>query len=122
MYEYEHPENIEDAKKYVYGSESRDRYFLRDSSNRRFAHLTRKALMHYAGEHYNPHTVSMVIEIRVRSEIRNLIENKIMFKIEHDWVYIDNYLKWYIGSFFNLDLPFDKSILINHPIVAMVHT
>jgi hypothetical protein len=103
-------ELLTEHSKYIYGDAFRDREFLRTLAYRpRYAHLSRKILTHYAGEHYNPHTFNIVHEIYIRQLIHSAVENKVFNKLPgYDWELIDNFLKKVVGEILNIDIPYDK--------------
>ncbi|MFD0750625.1 hypothetical protein ACFQZS_10755 [Mucilaginibacter calamicampi] len=100
---------INDPSKWLYGSELRDEMFLKwEGSIPRFGHLARKILIHYGGEHYNPHTVPYMTERFIRQLIKNTIELKVQRHIVgYDWELIDNFLKKVVCDELGLDLPSD---------------
>lgn len=96
---------------YFYGSQARDDYLLRDpESLPRFGHLARKALMHYAREHYNPHTITVTQEPFMRDLIKGLIDYKIRYKRPcYDWEWIDHFFKKVVSEHYNLGLDVDEA-------------
>ncbi|MDQ7959854.1 hypothetical protein [Flavobacterium lindanitolerans] len=95
---------------YIYGDEFRDREFLKNPVYLpRYAHLSRKILTHYAGEHYNPHTFDLTHEIFIRQLIHSAVETKVLYKLSgYDWELIDNFLKKVIGEMLKINIPYDK--------------
>lgn len=97
------------GKDYLYGNEWRDKFLLHDpKSLPRFGHLARKVLMHYAGEHYNPHTICYIDECAIRTHIRDFI----LYRMEHktpgyDWEWIDHYFRKVVGGIFDIPLHHD---------------
>jgi hypothetical protein len=100
---------INDPTKWVYGSELRDRFLLKEPLMLpRFAHLSRKAFMHYGKERYNPNTISTWSELHVRTLIKWTIESKIERHISgYDWEWIDNFFMKVIYGELGLKLPDD---------------
>lgn len=101
------------SSKYVYGCGYRDKYLLHDpGSLPLYGHLARKALMHYAREHYNPHTICITMEPKLRRIIKDLVEYKVMNRTKgYDWQWIDNYFKKTVGDYYKLDLPYDQAMI-----------
>lgn len=99
------------SSKYVYGDRYRDHYLLRDNESLPlYAHLARKLLMHYAKEHYNPHTICITQEPRVRRLIKQLVEYKVMHRMKgYDWEWIDHFFKKAVGEYYDLKLPYDQA-------------
>lgn len=95
---------------YFYSSEYADQFLFYDpKSLPRFGHLTRKALMHYLGDHYNPHKDAIIQEPFIRQMIKGFIEYRIQHKtIGHDWEFIDNFLKKIIGDLYGVPLEYDQ--------------
>jgi hypothetical protein len=95
---------------YFYGSEYSDDFLFRDpESLPRFGHLARKALMHYLGDHYNPHKSAITNEPFIRLLIKGFIEYRMTHKtIGHDREYIDNFLKKVIGDLYGVPLEYDQ--------------
>lgn len=110
-------ENVRDkegvlvSSKYFYGSRYRDHFLLRDNESLPlYGRLGRKLLMHYAAEHYNPHTIGINHEPRLRGLIKQLVEYKVSHRLkEYDWEWIDHYFKKTIGEFYDLNLPYDQA-------------
>ncbi len=102
-----------DAGQYFYGSEYRDEYLLCDpKSLLRYGHLARKVLMHYAGDHYNPHTICITQEPFIRLLIKGFIEYKVVYKTGgYDWEMIDNFFKKVVSDYYKLNLPYDEKVL-----------
>lgn len=98
------------SAKYFYGSEYADAFLFHDpESLPRFGHLARKALMHYLGDHYNPHKDAIIHEPFIRLLIKGFIEYRIEHKtIGHDWAFIDNFLKQVIGGLYGVPLAYDQ--------------
>ena len=97
------------SSKYVYGCAYRDRYLLHDpASLPLYGTLARKVLMHYAGEHYNPHTIHITMEPKLRGAIKDLVAYKVMNRTQYDWQWIDNYFKKTISDYYGLSLPYDQ--------------
>ena len=94
------------GKDYFYGDEWRDYRFLRHPHwLPRFAHLSRKLLMHYAGDRYNPHTILLADEYLVRVHIQDLINYRIHHRTTgYDWDYIDHFFRKFIGDIYGIDL------------------
>ena len=101
------------GKEYLYGTEWRDKFLLRDLQTLpRFAHLARKVFMHYAGDHYNPHTINICDEVQMRSDIHDFIEYKIEQKTpDYDWEWLDHYFRKVVGGIYSLDLQHDMKRL-----------
>lgn len=94
---------------YVYGCAYRDRYLLHDpESLPLYGALARKVLMHYAGENYNPNTICITMEPKLRRAIKDLVEYKVFHRTGYDWQWIDNYFKKSISDYYNLNLPYDQ--------------
>lgn len=106
----EEKELLADQSQYIYGDEFRDREFLKNPVYMpRYAHLSRKILTHYAGEHYNPHTFDIIHEIFIRQLIHSAVESKVLYKLPgYDWELIDNFLKKVIGEMLKINIPYDK--------------
>jgi len=109
---------INDPTKWLYGSELRDEMLLRaESTLPRFAHLSRKAFIHYAGERYNPHEISIDSEITLRFMIKGIIEYKVEGRVKgYDWEYIDNFLMKVVSDILDLNLPFDMKRIHQGPL------
>lgn len=101
------------GKDYFYGCEWFDNFMFRNpESLPRFGHLARKVLMHYAGEHYNPHKTSITDEVQLRYDISDFIAYKIEQKTpDYDRDWLDHYFRFKIGNMFNLDLEHDMERL-----------
>ncbi|TFF37923.1 hypothetical protein [Mucilaginibacter psychrotolerans] len=99
------------SAKYFYGDEYSDQYLFHDPySLPRFGHLTRKALMHYLGDYYNPHKGAMLHEPVIRLIIMGFIAYRIQHKTKaYDKDYIDNFLKKLIGDLYGVPLAYDQS-------------
>ena len=104
---------LADAAKYFYGDPFSDQYLLHDPrSLPRYGHLVRKAMMHYARDRYNPHEHGLMHEPFLRGMFKEIIERKILHRLpDHDWAWIDNSLKRYIGGCLHLDLPYDQAVI-----------
>jgi|GEM_PF-2886072 len=98
---------INDPTKWVYGCPVRDKMLLSDPYMLpRFASLSRKAFMHYGGEHYNPHTISMMSELFIRTIIKESIEYKVQGKTKnYDWELLNNLFIKFIRDELNLPMP-----------------
>lgn len=94
----------------VYGCPKADHYLLHDpASLPRFAHLARKAILHYVGDLYNPHLHGLEHEPFIRGMIKEFIAYKVFYKTaEYDWEWIDHSFRKYFGGCFNLDLPYSQ--------------
>jgi len=94
-----------------YGSAWQDDFLLRDpKSLPRYGHLARKALMHYAGDRYNPNVDGISTELTVREIIYELVSYKVLYKTEtYDWDWIDHCMRRTIGQCLKLNLPYDQS-------------
>ena len=101
------------SSKYFYGCAYRDRYLLNDpESLPLYGHLARKVLMHYAGNLYNPHTLCITMEPKLRRIIKDLVEYKVMNRTKgYDWQWIDAYFKKTISDYFDLKLPYDQATI-----------
>lgn len=100
-----------ECSKWFYGSSYCDEFLFKDpKSLPRFGHLARKALMHYLGDHYNPHQSPISNEPFIRLLIKGMIEYRIEHKtIGYDWDYIDNFLKQVISDLYGVPLKYDLS-------------
>ncbi|OJW12501.1 hypothetical protein [Mucilaginibacter sp. 44-25] len=99
-----------ECSKWFYGDEYSDEYLFNDSQSLpRFGHLARKALMHYLGDHYNPHKSAITNEPFIRQLIQGFIEYRIQHKTSgYDWAFIDNFLKKVIGDLYGVPLAYDQ--------------
>jgi len=98
----------ESKSEYIYGSAARERRANNPETLPRYAKLARKALCHYAKDHYDPHTTDLLHEIYIRQLIHTFIETKVIYKLEgYDWEYIDNFLKKVIGESLEIDIPYN---------------
>jgi len=119
MYKYEQKfvdtfrdkDGVLECSKYFYGSAYADEFLFNDpKSLPRFGHLARKALMHYLGEHYNPHHDATIHEPFIRLLIKGSIEYRIEHKtIGHDWEFIDNFLRKVISDLYGVPIPYDNA-------------
>ena len=100
---------INEPHKWLYGSELRDRMLLQNPATlSRYGHLARKALFHYAGENYNPHTISIMSEVHIRTLIQWTIEYKVQGRCKgYDWELIDNFFMKVVYGELDLTLPSD---------------
>lgn len=118
MYKYEQSfwdtfrdkHGVLESSKWFYGCEYSDNFLFNDpKSLPRFGHLARKTLMHYLGDHYNPHKDATLHEPFIRGLIQGFIEYKIEHKtIGHDWEFIDNFLRKVIGNLYGVPIPYDQ--------------
>jgi len=101
------------GKDYFYGTEWMDKFmFTNPDSLPRFGCLARKVFMHYAGDHYNPHTVNIYAEVQLRYDIHDFIEYKIEHKTSgYDWEWLDHYFRKVVGGIYDLDLNHDMKRL-----------
>lgn len=97
------------SSKYLYGCKVRDNYLLRNpASLPLYGNLARKALIHYAGEVYNPHTIHEAQEVFIRQLIKMTVEHKITNRLKvYDWEWIDNFFKKVISDYYELNLPYN---------------
>ncbi len=119
MYKYERSswETVKDkdgvllCAKYFYGCQFSDNFLFHDpESLPRFGHLARKALMHYLGDHYNPHKDATINEPFIRLLIKGFIAYRIEHKsLGHDWEYIDHFFKKVIGDLYGVPLVYDQN-------------
>ncbi|EHQ29826.1 hypothetical protein [Mucilaginibacter paludis] len=98
------------SSKYFYGDKYSDDFLFHDpKSLPRFGHLARKALMHYLGDHYNPHKDATIHEPFIRLLIKGFIEYRIAHKTtDYDREFIDNFLKKVIGDLYGVPLEYDQ--------------
>ncbi|MEO7881292.1 hypothetical protein [Mucilaginibacter sp.] len=118
MYKYEQSfwdtfrdkNGVLECSKWFYGCQYSDQFLFHEpKSLPRFGHLARKALMHYLGDHYNPHKDATIHEPFIRLLIQGFIEYRIQHKtIGHDRDYIDNFLKKVIGDLYRVPLEYDQ--------------
>ena len=99
-----------ERSKWFYGDRYSDDLLFRDpKSLPRFGHLVRKALMHYLGDHYNPHKDATLHEPFLRQLIQGFIEYHIQHRTSgYDWAFIDNFLKKVIGDLYGVSLTYDQ--------------
>ena len=100
-----------DPSKWFYGSEVRDNILLRDPvSLPRYGHLARKALMYYAGDRYNPHTITMSNELHIRQLIQAFIAQKVLGEIkDYDCEFLNNFFAFAIGNILDIDIPHNSA-------------
>lgn len=101
------------VSKHLYGSRAVDEFLLRDcESLPLYAHLARKAQMHYARDHYNPHGISIAQEVHVRTIIKQFVSHKVMNRLKsYDWNYIDHFLRWVIEDYYKLEPTYDMAFI-----------
>lgn len=117
---------ILECSKWFYGSAYADQFLFHDpESLPRFGHLARKALIHYLGDHYNPHKNALIQEPFVRQIIQGFIQYRIEHKtIGHDWEFIDHFLRKMIGGLYGVPIPYDQSRIeqgISPPYRGILH-
>lgn len=104
-------ERLFNSRDYLYGSAYADQFLLHDpKSLPRFGHLARKALLHYGGEHYNPHKHGLTVETFIREIISEVVRYKVFYRTQgYDWEWIDNILKRSIGGCLQIDIPYSQA-------------
>ena len=100
---------INDPTKWLYGSELRDHLFLHSPSMLpRYAHLSRKAFIHYAGSKYNPHTIEFMDELVLRDLIKSMIEYKVQGRCKgYDWEGVNAVLMDMVHQILKIPFPED---------------
>lgn len=97
---------------YIYGDASREWSAFHRDTYPRFASLARKALSHYGGDNYDPHSFELYLEFIVRVHIHNFVQFKIYYRQKsYDWEFIDHFLKRSIGLLLEVDIPYDLARL-----------
>jgi hypothetical protein len=103
-------------QEFIYGSKERDNFLLHDPSTfPRYGHLARLAFIHYGGANYQPDSISEFHESCIRSGIKKIIRDKVIFKGQYDWEWIDNALKAAISDILKIDLIYDSALVENGP-------
>ncbi|MCY1242504.1 hypothetical protein D3C87_297820 [compost metagenome] len=102
-------QTLVESSQYIYGDAFREGLSLKNPvSLPRYAKLGRKALSHYLGDKYNPHTVEIYQEYWVREHIKRFVEFKVFYKIKgYDWEFLDQFFRKVVGDLFKINIPYD---------------